>query len=125
MTARALVEARIPAPDVRATPDALVTALLARGEATERVLPDPTAPGVPGGPGSWTSTRRCGWSPPRGDVQPRVFAVGFWTAGAQVAAFARPRTNAPFFRQNDALARELWAGVVGSRAAALPVAGAA
>jgi hypothetical protein len=43
-----------------------------------------------------------------GAVHPRVFAVGFWTAGAQVAAFARPRTNAPFFRQNDGLARELW-----------------
>jgi hypothetical protein len=28
-----------------------------------------------------------------------------------VAAFARPRTNAPFFRQNDALARELWRSV--------------
>ena len=43
-----------------------------------------------------------------GPPQDRVFAVGFWTSGAQVAAFARPRTNAPFFRQNDALARRLW-----------------
>ena len=60
-----------------------------------------------------------------GGVQPRLFAVGFWTAGAQVAAFARPRTNAPFFRQNDALARRLWTGLVGTRAAAVPVAGAA
>jgi hypothetical protein len=43
-----------------------------------------------------------------GQPQDRLFAVGFWTSGAQVAAFARPRTNAPFFRQNDALARRLW-----------------
>ncbi|WP_199720249.1 hypothetical protein [Pseudokineococcus lusitanus] len=43
-----------------------------------------------------------------GTPHPRVLAAGFWTAGAQVAAFARPGTDAPFFRQNDALARRLW-----------------
>jgi hypothetical protein len=48
-----------------------------------------------------------------GQPQDRLFAVGFWTSGAQVAAFARPRTNAPFFRQNDALARCLWQTVTG------------
>ena len=60
-----------------------------------------------------------------GQPQDRLFAVGFWTSGAQVAAFARPRTNAPFFRQNDALARELWSCLAVGRAAAVPVAGAA
>jgi hypothetical protein len=57
-----------------------------------------------------------------GQVQDRLFAVGFWTSGAQVAAFARPRTNAPFFRQNDVLARRLWRAVV---AADRPVAASA
>ena len=125
VTARALVEARVPAPDVRATPDELVTALLARGEATERVLPDPTAPEGARRTGKLDVDPTLRVVTASGGVQPRLFAVGFWTAGAQVAAFARPRTNAPFFRQNDALARRLWTGVVGSRAAAVPVAGAA
>ncbi|MGY1624554.1 FAD/NAD(P)-binding protein [Geodermatophilus sp. SYSU D00965] len=106
--ARTLVEARLPAPDVAATPDEVVAGLLRRGEGRERVLADPSAP---------AGVRRTG----RLDVDPsgrvvtadgtpseRVSAVGFWTAGAQVAAFARPRTNAPFFRQNDTLARDLW-----------------
>jgi hypothetical protein len=105
--ARALVEARLPSPDVAATPDAVVAGLLRRGEARERVLADPAA----------GRTRRTGrldvdvagrLVTADGTPHPRVSAVGFWTAGAQVAAFARPRTNAPFFRQNDALARDLW-----------------
>ncbi|SDE57492.1 FAD-NAD(P)-binding [Blastococcus fimeti] len=122
--ARALVEARIPEPDVRATPDALVTALLARGEATERVLPDPGAPSGARRTGRLDVDPSLRVVAASGAVQPRLFAVGFWTAGAQVAAFARPRTNAPFFRQNDALARALWSSVT-EPATALPVAGAA
>jgi uncharacterized NAD(P)/FAD-binding protein YdhS len=116
--ARALVEARVPAPDICATPDPLVTGLLLRGEAGERVLVDPTADG------GVRSTGRLDVDPSlrlvtaSGDVHPRLFAVGFWTAGAQVAAFARPRTNAPFFRQNDALARDLWSCLAGDRASA-------
>ncbi|MGY1692673.1 FAD/NAD(P)-binding protein [Geodermatophilus sp. SYSU D01105] len=117
--ARALVEARLPSPDVSATPDPVVAGLLRRGEGRERVLPDPAGPG---------GVRRTG----RLDVDPsgrlvtadgtpseRVSAVGFWTAGAQVAAFARPRTNAPFFRQNDALARDLWRRLTADAAPAL------
>jgi hypothetical protein len=33
-----------------------------------------------------------------------------------VAAFARPDTDAPFFRQNDALARRLWQRLAASGA---------
>jgi hypothetical protein len=51
--------------------------------------------------------------------QHRLFAAGYWTSGGQVAAFARPRTNAPFFRQNDALARSLWRELSGGLAPAL------
>src|SRR3954452_15274395 len=43
--ARALVEARLPVPDVTGTPDPLVTRLLLRGSGTEKVLPDPAEEG--------------------------------------------------------------------------------
>ncbi|MFD4672150.1 FAD/NAD(P)-binding protein [Lentzea sp. NPDC058450] len=41
-----------------------------------------------------------------GEEDPTRFAVGPFTTGKSYAAFARPQTNAPAFRQNDALARE-------------------
>jgi len=107
--ARALVEARVPAPSVAATPDALVSSLLVRGVAAEKVL---------AGPDGVHSTGRLHVDADQrvvsatGQPQDRLFALGFWTSGAQVPAFARPGTNAPFFRQNDALARRLWRAVV-------------
>jgi uncharacterized NAD(P)/FAD-binding protein YdhS len=111
VTARAMVEARLPAPAVSGTPDLLVTSLVTRGVASEQLLEDPT--------GAVLGTGRL-WVDPEqrvldatGEAQDRLFAVGFWTSGAQVAAFARPGTNAPFFRQNDALARRLWQAVSG------------
>jgi uncharacterized NAD(P)/FAD-binding protein YdhS len=111
VTARAMVEARLPAPAVSATPDRLVTSLVSRGVAAEQVIEDPT--------GAVRGTGRLSVDPDQrvvsatGQTQDRLFAVGFWTSGAQVAAFARPRTNAPFFRQNDALARRLWHALTG------------
>jgi uncharacterized NAD(P)/FAD-binding protein YdhS len=111
VSARAMVEARVPAPAVSATPDELVTSLLTRGVAMEKLLEDPD--------GGLLGTGRLAVDPAHrvvsatGQPQDRLFAVGFWTSGAQVAAFARPRTNAPFFRQNDALARRLWQTATG------------
>ena len=102
VTARAMVEARIPVPAVSATPDPLVTSLLTRGAGAEKTVGAGTGTGrlhVDAGQRVVDAT---------GQAQERLFALGFWTSGAQVAAFARPRTNAPFFRQNDALARRLW-----------------
>ncbi|WP_369138459.1 FAD/NAD(P)-binding protein [Modestobacter versicolor] len=106
VTARAMVEARVPAPAVQATPDPLVTALVTRGVAAEKT--------VAGGLGTGRLAVDTGQRvvSATGQAQDRLFAVGFWTSGAQVAAFARPRTNAPFFRQNDALARRLWQSLV-------------
>jgi hypothetical protein len=40
-----------------------------------------------------------------GAPHPRRFAVGTFTNRPAAGAFARPRTNAPSFRQHDALAR--------------------
>jgi uncharacterized NAD(P)/FAD-binding protein YdhS len=110
--ARALVEARVPSPDVSATPDPLVTGLLLRGEASERVLPDPAAHGGSRRTGRLDVDASLRVVTATGAAHPRVFAVGYWTAGALVAAFARPGTNAPFFRQNDALARDLWSRLI-------------
>ncbi|SCX43596.1 FAD-NAD(P)-binding [Klenkia marina] len=95
-TATALVEARVPDVDLAATTDPLLTALLARGAAA----PQGGRLHVDG------DARLVGAD---GTASERVSAVGFWTSGAQVAAFARPGTDAPFFHQNDALAARLWA----------------
>jgi uncharacterized NAD(P)/FAD-binding protein YdhS len=110
--ARAMVEARVPVPSVAATPDQLITALLTRGVAAEKVLADPTAPGGVRSTGRLHVDADQRVVDATGQAQERLFALGFWTSGAQVAAFARPRTNAPFFRQNDALARRLWRALV-------------
>jgi uncharacterized NAD(P)/FAD-binding protein YdhS len=105
--ARALVEARLPVPDVTGTQDPLVTNLLLRGAGTEKVLPDEAA-GTGQGTGRLHVDAEHRVVDASGSPQPRLFAAGYWTSGGQVAAFARPRTNAPFFRQNDGLARTLW-----------------
>ncbi len=94
-TATALVEARVPDVDLAATTDPLLTALLRRGAAAEK-----------GGRLHVDARHRLVGSD--GEPSERVAAVGFWTSGAQVAAFARPGTDAPFFHQNDALAARLW-----------------
>ncbi|MGW5363604.1 FAD/NAD(P)-binding protein [Actinopolymorpha pittospori] len=100
-----LIEARLPRPDVTRTTDTVVRNLLARGAATEHVLTDPSGR-------HWHSgklrVRRSDFRiiRPDGTPDPDRFAAGYWVAGAIGAgAFPRPRLNAPFFRQNDALAR--------------------
>ncbi|MBB3083757.1 FAD/NAD(P)-binding protein [Geodermatophilus sabuli] len=112
--ARALVEARVPTPDVTATPDPVVTGLLSRGEGRERVLADRGVAGGVRGTGRLDVDAGLRLRTASGASHPTIRAVGYWTAGAQVAAFARPHTNAPFFRQNDALARDLWRDLTGA-----------
>ncbi|WP_448628399.1 FAD/NAD(P)-binding protein [Geodermatophilus sp. URMC 64] len=119
--ARALVEARLPVPDVTGTPDPLVTRLLLRGTGTEKLLADPSAGGSRGTGRLHVDAEHRVVSA-TGTPQQRLFAAGYWTSGGQVAAFARPRTNAPFFRQNDALARTLWRGLTAAPVAAVEVA---
>ncbi|MPQ96553.1 adenylate cyclase [Modestobacter sp. I12A-02628] len=103
--ARALVEARVPAPDVASTPDPLLSSMLLRGSAAEKVLHEA---GLTHGTGRLHVDAAHRVVDATGRPQQRLFAAGFWTSGGQVAAFARPRTDAPFFHQNDALARTLW-----------------
>ena len=56
---------------------------------------------------------------PDGSAQENLWAIGPWTSELPIGAFARPRTNAPCHRRNDALARELLAAA-GRHAAAAP-----
>jgi uncharacterized NAD(P)/FAD-binding protein YdhS len=48
---------------------------------------------------------------PSGQPHPRLFALGAHSTERAVPAFARPRINAPAFRQNDATARALLAAL--------------
>ncbi|MFJ9409848.1 FAD/NAD(P)-binding protein [Streptomyces sp. NPDC101393] len=95
VTARALVEARLPEPTVEHTQDSLLRALHAEGAAS-----------TPAGllavdPADGRILDRSG------RPHPRRLALGPHTDARSGGAFARPRTNAPAFRQNDASARVL------------------
>ncbi|MEU7179223.1 MULTISPECIES: FAD/NAD(P)-binding protein [Streptomyces] len=93
--ARALVEARLPEPTVARTRDALLRGLHSEGAAS-------TAAGllaVAAADGRILDRA--------GRPHPRRFALGPHTDARSGGAFARPRTNAPAFRQNDATARAL------------------
>lgn len=89
--ARALVEARLPSP--ARTHSTLLSALHedgAQSSATGLLVVDPADGRV---------VER-GTGP-----HPRRFALGPHTTARSAGAFARPHTNAPAFRQNDATAR--------------------
>ncbi|QKV95757.1 FAD/NAD(P)-binding protein [Streptomyces sp. NA02950] len=93
--ARALVEARLPEPTVERTRDPLLRALHRNGaSATPAGLL-----AVSSGDGRILDRA--------GRPHPRRFALGPHTDARASGAFARPRTNAPAFRQNDATARAL------------------
>ncbi|WP_030624605.1 FAD/NAD(P)-binding protein [Streptomyces sclerotialus] len=97
VTARALVEARLPGPSVAHSRDALLRGLYADGAAA-----------TPGG------LLRVDAADGRvldraGRAHPRRFALGPHTDARSSGAFTRPGTNAPSFRQNDATARTLLA----------------
>jgi hypothetical protein len=112
----ALLDARLPAPSVERARDALVRALHARGDYAEHVVPDPggRAP-YASGKASVDGTSRLRHED--GTVHPRRLAVGPWVAGGGfTSAFARPGIDAGFFRQNDAVAREVLAVLARSNA---------
>ncbi|OMI37337.1 FAD/NAD(P)-binding protein [Streptomyces sparsogenes] len=95
--ARALVEARLPEPTVHRTRDPLLRSLHEDGAAA-----------TPAGllavsPDDARILDRTGRR------HPRRFALGPYTDARASGGFARPRTNAPAFRQNDATARALLA----------------
>ncbi|GGS39908.1 FAD/NAD(P)-binding protein [Streptomyces griseoviridis] len=104
--ATALIEAYLPRHALDRTEDPLLRRLHRAGELAEEVVADPD------------HTHRSGLlsvspadahvvDPLLGGPHPRRIALGAPTNSRAVAAFARPRTNAPGFRQNDAVARAL------------------
>jgi hypothetical protein len=105
VAASGLVEARLPKATVRHTADVLLRALHNDGAGAEEMLLDETI-------GAEVSTGLLRVSAedgriigPAGQPQRRRFALGPFTTVRTAAAFARPRTNAPPFRYNDATAR--------------------
>ncbi|MFF8907572.1 FAD/NAD(P)-binding protein [Streptomyces olivaceoviridis] len=100
--ARALVEARLPAPTVRRARDGLLRQLHADGAAE---TPDGL---LRVDPGDGRVLDRAG------RPHPRRFALGPYTDTRAPGAFTRPRTGGPAFRQNDATARAVLAFLSGS-----------
>ncbi|OZC86762.1 hypothetical protein CH304_14295 [Rhodococcus sp. 15-649-1-2] len=101
VTARTLVDARLPVASIRSSGDALLRSLYERGQMVEVRANERSAAKI-----SVDGRSRILHSD--GSVHPARFAVGPWVAGhTWSSAFPRPRTNAGFFRHNDALAVEL------------------
>ena len=105
VAADALVDAFLPEPSLAESANPLLRDLVAGGE---------DAPGrVPVGresvssPGTLEVDARHRVIGPDGAPRERLWAVGPWTSELPIGAFARPRSNAPCHRRNDALAREL------------------
>ncbi|MEV7970805.1 FAD/NAD(P)-binding protein [Sphaerisporangium sp. NPDC088356] len=104
--ASGLIEARLPDADLRTCTEPLLRSLYRRGDAAEHVLADDD--------GYVHRTGLLHVSPEdfrvlskNGTPHPRRFALGPFTNVRQFATFARPRTNALSFRQNDQLARDV------------------
>lgn len=101
----ALIDARIARPSVSRATSVLLRRLHMRGEIVEDVVTD----------GEWTvNTGRVSVTGPAlqlkrrdGTGHPRRHALGAFTNRQVAGAFARPRFNAPAFRQNDAVARAI------------------
>jgi uncharacterized NAD(P)/FAD-binding protein YdhS len=106
MTARALVEARLPDPSVHGSADPLVRALASRGEISDDSTTDHAGSVTSGKVRARPRDQRL--LEQDGYAAPARFALGPWVSGgAATAAFARPRVGAGFFRQNDAVARQV------------------
>ena len=106
IVADALVDARLPRPDVRAASDPVISALLADGELAAEDLLD--SDGSDLGGGQLLADAKCHAVRADRTVHPYRFLLGPSVSGsAGSAGFARPGFNGAGFRQNDAVAREL------------------
>lgn len=105
VTARALIDAHLPDPDLRRTADPLLRALRDRGAVRPYATPDPDGDVPSGGldvtPGTFRLIDR------NGQPHPARFAVGIPTEPVHwlTAIGAQPRTNAALLRHADAVAR--------------------
>jgi uncharacterized NAD(P)/FAD-binding protein YdhS len=104
--ATALVDARLPRPDVRAATDPIIRGLLARGELAAEDLFDPQGRSLGGG--QVLADARCRAVRADGTVHPTRFLLGPSVSGsAGSGGFARPHFNGPNLRQNDQVARDI------------------
>ena len=102
VTAGALIDAFLPEPALAESTNPLLRKLVTGGEAAvgrESVS----------SPGTLDVDERSRVLGPDGSVRSGLWAIGAWTSELPLGAFARPRTNAPCHRRNDAVARELLA----------------
>ena len=103
--ADALIEARLPRSTVRDTAEALLEGLHRVGDVADEVLIEDEARHstglvrVTGAEGRLINAA--------GEAASHRFALGTYTTTRTAAAFARPGTNAPAFRYNDAAARSV------------------
>ncbi|MEU8606052.1 FAD/NAD(P)-binding protein [Streptomyces parvulus] len=104
--AKSFVEARLPTPDLRRCPDTLLRGLLERGEAVECVITDQDGFAHRSGL-LQVSPRDFRVIDASGRPHPQRYALGPFTSVRHFATFTRPQTNGLFFRQNDALARNV------------------
>ncbi|WP_050815171.1 FAD/NAD(P)-binding protein [Streptomyces zinciresistens] len=104
--ATALVEAYLPGPSLDRTEDPLLRELYRSDALTEEVLADAGHVHRSGLLAVSPADGRV-IDPSLGGPHPRRIALGAPTNSRSVAAFSRPRTDAPAFRQNDAVARAL------------------
>ncbi|MGW2254547.1 FAD/NAD(P)-binding protein [Kitasatospora sp. NPDC001660] len=105
--ATALIESYLPTHTIDRTDDALLRGLHRTGELTEDVITDRTGTHRSGLIAVCAADSRI-LDPTLGGLpHPRRFALGPHTNARAYAAFARPRTNGPAFRQNDATARAI------------------
>jgi hypothetical protein len=107
--ARTLIEARLPGPSVTRAADGLLRQLRDAGELAEETVADPVTGALLPSGRIHTRVSDSRLLDGTGRPHPRLFAVGPHTSARSAAAFTRPRTNAPSFRQNDAVAREILA----------------
>ncbi|TCO62507.1 FAD/NAD(P)-binding protein [Actinocrispum wychmicini] len=119
--ATALVEARLPKPTLKHTTNELLLDLYLSGDGAQDVLANPTV-----------ETGRLLVAPAdlrvidtSGRAHPRRFALGAPTSVVAAAAFARPHTNAPSFRQNDLVARTVLRTLSPARSTCAAAAGGA
>ena len=104
VAAKALIEARLPAPAVAASANPLLQFLHRSGLGSEQSVL--TADGLhPTGRLLVSAANEL--VSPVGEPNAKLFAVGPNTSGWGAGAFARPGTNAAPFRENDALARRI------------------
>jgi hypothetical protein len=113
--ADALIDARLPRPDVRAASDPIIASLLADGElAAEDLI---AADGSSLGGGQLLADAHGRAIAADRTVHPARFLLGPAVSGsAGSAGFSRPGFNGPGLRQNDNVARELLtlAGAIGA-----------